>query len=94
MSAHDSLMQEEALARWGALGKVLVTKGNPGYAGEVWVAFTNCDDRWNVWTKWEATVRDDPAGSCLKNESVHWWFGRWHAGYMIHRNACRSATEH
>ena len=74
-----------------------MAKGNPGYPGEIWLSHTNCDDQWNVWTKWEATVRDDPAGSYVKNESVHWWFGRWHAGFMIHRqgnecNACRRAT--
>ena len=85
MSAHDSHQQERIIEEWREMGGVLVAKGNPGYPGEIWVARTNCDDQWNVWTMWEATVHDDPAGAYLKNESVHWWFGRWHAGYMVHR---------
>ena len=68
-----------------------MAKGNPGYPGEIWISLTNCEDQWNVWTKWEATVHD------LENPSVHWWFGRWHAGFMIHRqgnecNTCRRAA--
>ena len=52
---------------------MVVEYGNPGYPGEVWLAHSNADNRWNRWHLWTCLL----PGPRDYHISVHWWYGRW-----------------